>query len=88
MLFSSNPCHRLEPVSEMSRAFFNRPVLHRNRNGIGDIDVQVCAFFNRFLKFVVYILRQFFTHNLVIENIAPENARYIVHINHPFNIKK
>ena len=72
VLFRGQSRHRLEPMREVSHAFFHRPVLHR----VGD---DVCGFEREgtvvraaVLEFLIGVLGQTFAHDLLVEDHTAE----------------
>ena len=67
MLFSSDACHRLEPVSEVGSTMFERPFFHCDCNRVRDIQLQMGTAVDRFCKGFVDILRETCFHFGVVE---------------------
>ena len=75
MLLGRKSGHRLEPVCEMRRAMLDRPLLHHRRNRIRHVKLQMAAVFNCLMNRLIYVLRQTFLHNLIVEYQAAEDFR-------------
>jgi hypothetical protein len=52
----------------VGRTFFERPVLHRTRDDMRDVEFEVTALLYGFLKRGVGILRELFAHYFIPEN--------------------
>ena len=68
MLFCRQSGHRLEPVSEMRCAAFNRPVLHNCCDSIRNVQLQMASILNALMNRPVDVLRQTFLHYLISED--------------------
>ena len=79
MLFGGDPGHRLEPVREMRRALFDRPVLHGVRYDCGDLEIEMRALADRPAQGAVGLLGQALAHDGVGKNHAAVNVRKSVH---------
>ena len=87
MLFCGDSRHRLEPMGKVGCPFFNRPVLHRIRNHIGNCIVQMFPLLNGALQLLIRLVGQTFPHNRIAENVRSKNACDCVHNNTPFHRK-
>ena len=79
VLLGGDAGHRLEPVGEVGRALFNRPVLHCIGDHAGDLRIQRRALANGALERLVYVLGQPFLHHRFVENHAAEQLRNLIH---------
>ena len=75
MLFSRLPGKRIENVGKVRCPFFNGPVFHDRRHGIGYGRVHTLAEFNGFAQRAVHGLGQALPHDAIIEHVATEDVR-------------
>ena len=71
VLLGGKARQRLEPVRVVRRAVFDRPVLHRVRDRVGHVLVELRAVLDGLVQALVDGLRQAATHDLVVEDKAP-----------------
>ena len=87
MLFGGYAGHGLEPVGIMGGAFFNGPLLHCLRNGVGNILFHFSAVFDNVDKPFVNVGREALSHDLPVKNHAAEDLRDICHTITPLSYK-
>ena len=73
VLFRRDAVQRLKPVGIVSRPVLQSPVLHGVGHDAGHLGIQPPPVVNRLVQRPVRLLRQPLPHDLVIENIDPEN---------------
>jgi hypothetical protein len=78
MLLGGDAGHRLEQVGVVRRALFNRPVLHRAGDGVGDGRIEHRAELDRLLQRLEDRLGQALPLHLFIEDI---NAEEVLDVN-------
>ena len=76
VLFGSNTSQRLEPVSVMSSAFFNRPVLHCICNYSRNIRIKLFAALNCLHQLFVSLFWKTCPHRIFIEYVFAEHFCY------------
>ncbi len=74
MLLGGDPGHRLEEVRVVRRAMFQRPILHRRRDGVGNARIERGALANCFLQSLEYRLGKPRLRGCLVENIDPKQV--------------
>ena len=84
MLFGGDSGHRLEPVGEMRRTLFDRPILHRVGDHVRDIAIELAPALNRAAKRLVILVGQAVLHDGIVKHHAAEHFLDFAHVLHPF----
>ena len=84
VLFRRNAGQRLEPMGEVGRSIFNRPIPHRCCYCICNGQIQLLAGLDGLLQGIVNISGKAGFHHTVIKDPASKQFRYGRHCIHPF----